>query len=293
MCRAATILADGGRLKAEPGEKKARAGAASDFFSLAAGAAGRAAHHFVEEALGGLLRLAVAYETLDERENLRGDPARRAFDAAALDCFIGLDLGGEDDPAALGPDLDEAATNVLASLGGLFQDPLRHRIYDVLLDGRGHRAGAVERREALDGEEVDDRRVDHQFRVVAVDQEVLELRDLERGDLDDVLTAQAVDAYPLVLGARVLVEAVQKLRTEAGLEAHGHDLVELLVPGVFELLDLRGVQLGGGNILLNGLDHGRVLLAVDRAHAGVGGHDDDGILEVDGAALAVGQAAVV
>ena len=73
-----------------------------------------------------------------------------------------------------------------------------------------------------------------------------------------------------------LVDAVEELRAEV--------LAQRLLHRLLELLLLAGAVAAAGEAERGLLLHSR---------AQVAGHDDDGVAEVDGAAVAVGQAAVV
>ncbi|CAI09933.1 hypothetical protein ebB234 [Aromatoleum aromaticum EbN1] len=140
-----------------------------------------------------------------------------------------------------------------------FQDRLRERIFDALLDRALERARAEHRIET-GRRKLRKRRVRYLHRHVQPRQPLVEVLELDARDARDVLLVERVEHDDLV-------DAVDELRTEVGLDfGHHGKLDDLMI------------------IACHLLDH---LAAEVRCH------DDDGVLEVDGASLPVCHAAVV
>ena len=149
----------------------------------------------------------------------------------------------------------------MAALGQLAeQDVVGQRLLDVLLDDAGQGPGAVELVEAVLGQPVG-RLVAGLDGHVAVGQLGFQLQDELLHDLADDLLGQRLEGHHGV-------QAVAELRREDALDG----LVALPVSPAAAEAD--GLALGVGG-------------------AGVGGHDQDHIAEVDLLAVAVGQLAVV
>src|SRR5262249_17598317 len=129
---------------------------------------------------------------------------------------------------------------------------------DLLLDGALERPGPVDRVVAA-VREIVTRRLAELEREVAIRQTECEPAELDVDDLPYVLAVERVKDDDVV-------DAVQKLRTEVLPERRQHLVADGLV---------------------------RAACRGDGLAAEVGGHDDDGVLEVDRSTLAVGEPAVV
>ena len=141
---------------------------------------------------------------------------------------------------------------------GARDDLLRQRRFDLLLDGALERPRAVHRVVAA-VRQIVARGVGEVEGEVAVGQPLLEPAELDVDDLPDVVALERVEDDDVV-------DAVQELGAE------------VLAQRLHHLVANRVVRAARGG---------------DRLAAEVGRHDDDRVLEVDRAPLAVGQAAVV
>ncbi len=154
---------------------------------------------------------------------------------------------------------DEIAT-VIAIPDVAGQDHLGERILEIALDHPLQRPCAVGGVPALGGEPVARRGIERQHDL-AIGQELLEPRELDLDDPAHLAPLKTVEQDDLV-------DAVQELRPEMP-PHHSHHL----------------------------LAHGRRVLAFRLIHqklrTEVRGHDDQRVAEIDGTALAIGQAAVV
>src|SRR5215468_1900800 len=173
-----------------------------------------------------------------------------------------LDLA-EDEVAPLHVHLDARPLRELSA-----HDRLRHRILDVLLDGAAELTRAVGRVVALLDEEI--QRYPRRLELDALVGELgVDAGDHELHDGRDVLARERVEHDDVV-------DPVDELRPEGALHLV-HDL--FLHPLVGGLLPFR--EEAGGRAL------------ADEARAEVGGHDEDGVLEIHHVAHGVGEAAVV
>ena len=163
---------------------------------------------------------------------------------------------GERDLAARGADLHRVARRILAA-----EDLLRERVLDLLLDRALQRPRAVDRIEARRRDGLQ-RRVGHREPDLELREPRLQRLQLDLRDRRDLRFAERMEHDDLV-------DPVHELGPEAGLDLGQHrDLDQrLAVAGVGHLLDLVRAQ--------------------------VRRHHDHRVLEVDGAALAVGHPAVV
>src|ERR1019366_5097485 len=161
-------------------------------------------------------------------------------------------------------DLDEGG----ARGDGALDQRLRQRVFDVLLQGAAQRARTV----AAVGEGLVENPllgiVRNRDRDGFLRQVLVELRDYELENLDQVALAQRQEQDDFV-------EAVEELRVEGAFDFALHQFFHLVRDHVF----LRRLEA-----------QALALLQVPRAD--VRGHDDDRVLEVDGVAEAVGQLAV-
>src|SRR5271166_1238601 len=146
---------------------------------------------------------------------------------------------------------------------------LRHGILDVLLQGAAQRTRAVA---AVAKRLIEDplaRFFGHGDRDGTLRQVLVQLLHHQLHDLDEVLLRQRVEDDDLV-------ETVEEFGVEGALHFALHHVLDLAGDGVFHL----------------GLEtHAGALLQVARTD--VGGHDDDGVLEVHRVAQAVGELAVL
>ena len=147
------------------------------------------------------------------------------------------------------------------------------RVFDLILDGAAQGSGAVDRVEAGGGEMVEGGFGN--FRREAVFGEAaVEAVDLQLGDGADLLAAEWLENHEFI-------DAVDEFRREM-VDDGAHD-------GLLELF--MGVSRGALIGVRRGTRPAHQLL--NAVGAKVGGHDDDGVAEIDCAAVVVGEAAVV
>src|SRR5271166_349400 len=146
---------------------------------------------------------------------------------------------------------------------------LRHGVLDVLLQRAAQRTRAVA---AVHHRLVEDplaRVFGHRDRDGALRQVLVQLLHHQLHDLDEVRLGQRVEDDDLV-------ETVEELGVEGALHLALHHVLDLAGDRVFHL----GLETHAGALL-------------QMARADVGGHDDDGVLEVHRVAQAVGELAVL